>query len=49
MAIAVIWSSPNEDGLTAAAKNNVIEGIRQAGKKAEEIWLNRLNLQGCLP
>ena len=49
MAIAVIWSSPNEDGLTAAAKNKVIDGIRQAGKQAEEIWLNRLNLQGCPP
>lgn len=40
MSILVVWSSPNTDGLTAAAKNKVIEGILESGKEVEEIHLN---------
>lgn len=36
MSILVVWSSPNTDGLTAAAKNKVIKGILAAGKEAGE-------------
>ena len=31
MKIAVVWSSLNADGLTAAAKNQMIAGITKAG------------------
>ena len=46
--IVVIWSSPNVDGLTATAKNQIIEGIEKAGAQAEEIHLNRMKLQHCV-
>ena len=45
MGILVIWSSPNVDGLTAAAKDRVLAGIRGAGREAEEIHLNRLKME----
>lgn len=47
MAIAVVWSSPNKEGLTAAAKDYIVAGIRSAGGEAEEIHLNRLKLEHC--
>lgn len=47
MSILVVWSSPNTDGLTAAAKNKVIEGILAAGKEVEEIHLNHKKLNHC--
>ena len=31
MKVAVIWSSPNLDGLTATAKNQIIKGVVGAG------------------
>ena len=48
MSILVIWSSPNEDGLTAAAKDSVIKGIKQAGTEALELKLNECNVKCCL-
>ena len=33
-AIIVVWSSPNRNGLTAAAKDRVIKGILNAGYEA---------------
>ena len=45
--VAVIWSSPNEDGLTASAKNCFAEGIRAAGAEVCEIALNRKKLEHC--
>ena len=47
MSIAVIWSSPNMDGLTAHCKNTVMEAITAAGKECFDIQLNRYNLQRC--
>ena len=44
----IIWSSANEDGLTAAAKNAFIDGLKEAGDEYEEIWLNRKDLHHCM-
>ncbi|WP_287714158.1 hypothetical protein [Blautia sp.] len=43
MSIAIVWSSANEDGLTASAKGAIAEGIRENGADVEEIYLNHLN------
>ena len=40
MSIAIVWSSANEDGLTASAKGAIAEGIRENGADVEEIYLN---------
>lgn len=47
MSIAIVWSSANEDGLTASAKGAIAEGIRENGADVEEIYLNHLNLEHC--
>jgi multimeric flavodoxin WrbA len=47
MKILVIWSSPNHDGLIAAAKNEVLAGIRESGAEAEEVCINDLHLEHC--
>lgn len=48
MTIAVLWASPNEDGLTAAAKDQVVSGILNAGSDVEPIHLNRRDVKRCL-
>ncbi len=35
--VAVIWSSPNDDGLTASATDRIIKGLTEAGAEVEEI------------
>jgi len=45
--IAVIWSSPNTDGLTAAAKNKFLVGLQNAGAEIDEIHLNKLQIEHC--
>ena len=45
--VAVIWSSPNTDGLTASAKDKMISGIEKAGAEVDEIHLNRLGIEHC--
>ncbi|MDO5139813.1 MAG: flavodoxin family protein [Oscillospiraceae bacterium] len=45
--VAVIWSSPNKDGLTASAKNHFIAGLNEAGAEVEEIHLNSKKLEHC--
>lgn len=45
--VAVIWSSPNKDGLTASAKDQFIKGLRNAGADVEEIHLNRKKIEHC--
>ena len=30
--VVVLWSSPNQDGLTASAKNQFVNGLREAGE-----------------
>ena len=45
--VAVLWSSPNVDGLTASAKDNFIKGLAGAGAEVEEIHLNRKKIDHC--
>ena len=45
--VAVIWSSPNDDGLTASAKNQFMKGLIDAGAEIEEIHLNSKKLEHC--
>ena len=45
--VAVIWSSPNEDGLTAAAREKIAAGLREAGAEVTEIHLNRKKIEHC--
>ena len=45
--VAVIWSSPNADGLTASAKEQMAKGLAEAGVQVEEIHLNRKKLEHC--
>ena len=47
MKTAVVWSSPNTDGLTAAAKDSFIKGLLSAGVEVEEIHLNRRKIEHC--
>ena len=46
--VAVIWSSPNKDGLTASAKDQFIRGLVSAGAEVEEIHLNSKKLEHCM-
>ncbi len=45
--VAVIWSSPNTDGLTASAKNEFIRGLTDADAQVEEVHLNRKKIEQC--
>lgn len=47
MTIALVWSSPNADGLTASAKDRIIEGIKEYGAEVDEIHLNRCKMEHC--
>ena len=44
----IVWASPNEDGLTASAKNKVIEGIHASGGEVKEVHLNKYKIDACL-
>ena len=45
--VVVLWSSPNQDGLTASAKNQVVCGLARAGAEVREIHLNQKKLEHC--
>ena len=45
--VAVIWSSPNAEGLTASVKERFIDGLQKAGAEVEEIPLNKKNIEHC--
>ena len=45
--VVAIWSSPNTDGMTAAAKSEFVRGLADAGAQVEEIHLNRKHLEHC--
>ena len=45
--IAVIWSSPNKEGLTATAKDQLIRGLAQAGAEVQETHLNEKKIEHC--
>lgn len=47
MKVAVVWSSPNTDGLTATAKNQFVEGLKKSGVEVEEIHMNRKKMEHC--
>ena len=47
MSIAVVWASPNAEGLTAHCKEQVLKGIQRANQEAEAIQLNALKLERC--
>ena len=44
---AILWSSPNRDGLTASAKDAILKGLTDAGTQVEEIHLNAKKLEHC--
>ncbi|MCQ2519378.1 MAG: flavodoxin family protein [Lachnospiraceae bacterium] len=48
MKVVVLWSSPNVDGLTASAKNQMIAGLKKANVEVEEIHLNKKKINHCL-
>lgn len=39
--VVILWSSPNMDGLTATAKDQLVKGIQREGAEVEEIHLNK--------
>ncbi len=45
--VAIIWSSPNDDGLTASAKDQITKGLKDAGAQVTEIHLNKQKLEHC--
>ena len=45
--VAIVWSSPNADGLTASAKNHIMNGLTDAGAQVAEIHLNEQKLEHC--
>ena len=45
--VTIIWSSPNMDGLTASAKNQILSGLKDAGAQVTQIHLNRRKLEHC--
>lgn len=47
MKIAVVWSSPNKNGLTASAKDSFLSGLLKSGAEVEEIHLNEKKLEHC--
>ena len=46
--VTVLWSSPNEEGLTASAKNQFVRGLAEAGAEVREIHLNRKRIEHCM-
>lgn len=47
MKVTVIWSSPNPDGLTAAAKESLLRGLAEKNAEMEEFCLNQMSLKHC--
>ncbi|MGE5225165.1 MAG: flavodoxin family protein [Omnitrophica WOR_2 bacterium] len=47
MNVLVIYSSPNQDGLTAACAAAAVEGVRFAGGHAEQVCLNQMKVGMC--
>ena len=43
--VIVLWSSPNGDGLTAAAKDSLLAGLRAGLADAREVQLNKLRIE----
>lgn len=47
MKVAVVWSSPNKDGLTATAKDQFVAGLIKSGVEVEEIHMNGKKIEHC--
>ena len=47
MSVLVLWSSPNQDGLTASAARQVAAGLAAGGAEVEELCLNRYTIEHC--
>ena len=47
MSVLVLWSSPNQDGLTASAAHRVAMGLSAGGAEVEELCLNSYSLEHC--
>lgn len=45
--VAILWSSPNKDGLTASAKDQFMQGLMEAGADVQEIHLNEKKIGHC--
>ena len=45
--VIILWSSPNTDGLTAAAKDRLLAGLQAGGAEVREVQLNKLKLEHC--
>lgn len=51
MKVVVLWSTPNENGLTAAAKDHIVAGLQMCQEEnleVEEIHLNRKCIKHCI-
>lgn len=48
MKVTLLWSSPNQDGLTASAKDSFLAGLLKTEAETEVIHLNRKWLGHCL-
>ena len=48
MKVVIVWSSPNENGLTASAKESFLSGLKKAGTEYEEVHLNKFKTEHCL-
>lgn len=47
MALTIIWASPNDDGLTAAAKDQILAGVLSAGGDVDVLHLNKRDIRRC--
>ena len=47
MKLTIIWSSPNEDGLTAQAAQSFARGASRGGAQVTLVPLNQLTLEHC--
>lgn len=46
--ITVLWTSANNDGLTAEATKRIVSGIEAAGEARTSFYLNELHLHHCM-
>ena len=47
MSITVLWASPDENGLTASAKKQLLAGLADGGEDSVEIHLNERRILNC--
>ena len=45
--VVILWSSPNTDGLTASAKDQIMNGLTESNVQVQEIHLNRMKIEHC--